>query len=308
MEKTLFAGLTVLEPDESINTDNGAYIGRDRRTIDRALELGAKTHRHTGLPGLSNPLQELAATIVPSAGAIDASRTFSIAYTVEDSEGGETLLSPPVVVSTPAPFDPPFVAPTAEIDYSAGSLLTDTYYYAMSYVDGAGGETPIGPSVAVEREPGYPNARVVFTGLDDGLAAASATGWRLYRAVGGGDYHLLAEGTTDGYTDSGADTVNCDIEPLADDVNTTNGTSSLILHLPSADQYVTPADAVNIYISEDGNFVGDVLENTYPVASAGTPRSSTGTGSGPSRTMRRSRHPPISATYGSRSTMGASGR
>jgi hypothetical protein len=53
MRKTLFAGLTVLSPDESLLSDDGAFIGRDRETIDRFLEIGAKTHRHTGLPGLS---------------------------------------------------------------------------------------------------------------------------------------------------------------------------------------------------------------------------------------------------------------
>jgi hypothetical protein len=59
MRKTLFSGLTVLTPDESILSDDGSFIGADRDTIDRFLEIGAKTHRHTGLPGLNNPGLEL---------------------------------------------------------------------------------------------------------------------------------------------------------------------------------------------------------------------------------------------------------
>ena len=111
MEKSLFAGLTILDPDESILEDNGAFTKRDRQTIDRFLELGAKTHRHDGTDGLANPPSEMDGTAVASAGQIPADISFSLAYTLEDDQGGETLLSPQITVATPSVIEPPTFAP-----------------------------------------------------------------------------------------------------------------------------------------------------------------------------------------------------
>lgn len=269
MDKSLFAGLTILDPDESILEDNGAFTKRDRQTIDRLLEIGAKTHRHNAAAGLGNPVSEMSGSAVASAGQIPAEISFSLAYTLEDSQGGETLLSPQVTVSTPSVIDPPIFAPSGASDYSAGGLLTDTYYYAYSYIDDAGGETPVGPTVSVEREPGYANGRVLLSSLSVGLASAGAAGWNLYRAVGGGDLSFLASGTGDSYTDDGSQSVNCDIQPLDEDINTTNGDNSMVLVLPSADAFVAEAEFINVYMSEDGTFSGDVLIDQFPLSSAG---------------------------------------
>src|SRR5690606_19883667 len=189
MEKTQFAGLTILEPNESLFEDGGAFTNRDRRIIDRFLQLGAKTHRHTGLPGLTNPDTEMGASGVEGGGQIPAGVSFAVGYTLEDETGGETILSPVVNVSTPSPIDVPTLAPTLEITYASGNLLTDTYYYAYSYADGQGGETAVGPVAGIEREPGFPKAQVHISGLlgSGAMASAGASNWRLYRAVGGGD-------------------------------------------------------------------------------------------------------------------------
>lgn len=269
MEKTLFAGLTVLDQDESILTDGGAFIGRDRKIIDRLLEVGAVTHRHDGSSGLGNPNQPIGASATGSAGQLPGDLTFSIGYTLEDDQLGETLISPLTVISTAPVLARPAVAPTAVADYSSGTLLADTYYYAISHTDGGGGETPIGPSVVVERSPGFPNGRILLTGLDDGMAAAGASGWRLYRAVGGGDFHLLAEGSGDAYADDGSDSVDCDARPLTETENSTNGDNGLLLHLPSADGLVSDAAFINVYLSEDGSFSGNSFLQQFPVASAG---------------------------------------
>lgn len=268
MRKTLFAGLTVLDPDESIMTDNGAFTGRDRDTEDRFLEIGAKTHRHTGLPGLSDPVTPVIASIQPSGGTLSPSTTFTIAYTLEDSDNGETTTSDTTVVTTQDPLAFPTYTPTAVIDYSAGSLLVDTYYYTLTFIDANGGETPAGPSVDVERQPGYPHGEVLLTGLNAGVAGASAAGWRLYRAVGGGTFDYLASGTASSYIDNGSVSVNCDIHPPADNqVNTTNSIGTLRVVLPSA---ISPsASFINLYGSLSGDFIGNTLLGTYPSASAG---------------------------------------
>lgn len=268
-EKSLFAGLTILDPGESILEDDGAFTDKDRRTIDRFLEIGAKTHRHNAAPGLTNPVSPMGASAVASAGQIPAEISFSVAYTLEDDQGGETLLAPLVTTATANAITPPTFAPSGQITYASGGLLTDTYYYAYSFLDGEGGETPIGPATAVEREPGYASGAAILTGLSVGLVDAGATGWNLYRAVGGGDFHLLASGGSDVYTDDGSASVNCDIMPLDEITNTTNNNNTLIVALPSADVIVASADTINVYLSQDGTFVGDVLLDSFPVSSAG---------------------------------------
>jgi hypothetical protein len=269
VEKTTFAGLTVLDEDESILTDGGTFIGRDRKIIDRLLEIGVKTHRHDGSDGLGNPLQGIGASATGSAGQLPADLTFSLGYTLEDDQLGETLISPLTVISTPPVIERPLVAPAGVADYTAGSLLTDTYYYAISYVDGTGGETPIGPAIAVERHSGEALGRILLSGLTSGMAAAGATGWRLYRAVGGGDFHYLATGVVDNYTDDGSTPVQPDITPLTDSENTTNSDNGLLLHLPSADGRIAPASFINVYLSEDGSFSGPSFLDQFPVGSAG---------------------------------------
>lgn len=268
MRKTQFAGLTVLDDDESIISDGAAFIGRDRDVIDRMLQLGAKTHRHTGTSGLSNPEQGgLDADVVASGGTLSADLSVTVGFTLEDSDGGETLISPTVTVATQEPLDVPLFAPVGVADYTSGELQVDTYYYGVTYSDGEGGETPLGPTVDVERAPGYANARVLLSGLSEGMATASAANWRLYRAVGGGEFCFLASGTGDTYTDTGTVSVLCDIQPPADEINTTGGTSTLLIALPSGG--LTDATFINLYASEDGDFQGPSLLGQYPISSGG---------------------------------------
>lgn len=270
MQKTLFAGLTVLSPDDSLLSDDGAFIGRDRETIDRFLEIGAKTHRHNGLPGLHNPqleLQDVAA--VPSGGTIAGDTSFTFGYSLLDAEGGETLLSPTSVVTTPPALEQPLYAPTAQIDYASGALLADTYYYLLTFLDSEGGETPPGAWVSVEREPGFANARVLLSGLSAGVIGGSAQGWRLYRAIGGGTFDYLSSGgVTDTYIDNGTTTPQCDIHPPPDEVNTTNQINQLRVKLPSAGM-IDGASTFRLYGTNTGVFLGDVLLGTYPASSAG---------------------------------------
>lgn len=271
MKKTPFAGLTILEPGEGLDTDNGAFIDRDRSVIDRFLQLGVKLHRHTGKAGLANPAVSASASILASGGRIAPELTISIGYTLEDAENGETELSPLSTVTTGTAMSPPPAAPSGVIDYTGGSLLTDTYYYATTFIDLDGGETPAGPAVGVERAPGFASGRAKLSNLTYGMAALGAIGWRLYRAVGGGAYDLLATGNTsqDTFTDDGTVGVNCDTHPPTDAQNTTKRTNTLLVALPKADANMNAASFINIYGTISGNFGQAAFLGQYPLSSAG---------------------------------------
>ncbi len=269
MRKTLFAGLTVLGPEDSIFADGAAFTTRDRDEIDRGIKIGAKTHRHTGLPGLSDPTKAASASVIASGGTIDSGTTITVGYTLEDGEGGETRISPLSIVSTPTPLDVPLNAPEAEADYTGGSLLTDNYTYGITYLDGDGGETPLGPVVLVNRDPGFPNAQIKLKGLTTGLEAAGATGYRLYRARGGGEFAFLKEGTPseDTFTDDGSVSPVCDDHPPTDNLNNTNKVSTLQVKLPTG--LASGATFINLYATITGSFAESSLLAQYPLASAG---------------------------------------
>lgn len=271
MEKTPFAGLTILEPGEGLDSDNGAFIDRDRLTIDHFAKLGAKLHRHSGEAGLLNPTIPASGAVVASGGTIASDLTISLGYTVEDAQGGETMLSPLAVVSTGSQMDIPIAAPSAAVETTGGSLLVNQYYYAVTWTDGDGGETPAGPAVAAERAPGFASGRVKLTNLTYGMAAAGAVGWRLFRAIGGGTYDLLTTGGigTDSFVDDGTTSVDCDTHPPTDSQNTTKKVNTLLVTLPKADANMSRATNINLYGSLTGEFGEASSLGQYPVASAG---------------------------------------
>lgn len=267
MEKSLFAGLTILDPGESLLDDGGEFIGKDRETIDRFLQQGAKTHRHTGEAGLSSPAFSPEMVIVGSGGTVGSDLSLSVGYTVEDRYGGETLISPLASGVTPGPISPPASAISAVVDYDAGSLTVGDYFYGLTYADAEGGETPLGSVALVEREPGFLNAEVTISGMAGGLIPAGATAWRLYRAINGGDFCYLASGVADSFVDDGTICSTGDITPPPDDGGTTNGVNSFLVTVPSAG--VVGASFIRLYLGLSGSFVGDVLLDRLPVASAG---------------------------------------
>lgn len=270
MKKTIFAGLSILEPGEPLSDDNGAFTGRDRVTTDHLLEVGAKTHRHTGASGIATPSVAPVASVIASGGAIPADLAISLGYTFEDAQGGETMLSPVTVVSTGGAVTIPPAPPVAVVNTGAGELLVNTYYYAVTFTDGEGGETPLGPAVSAQRQPGFANSEVQLSGLNTGLVAAGAAGWRLYRAIGGNAYNLLASGGASEATfvDDGTHSLDCSTHPPAGELNTTVGVSTLSVTLPSA----VPIDAatMNLYASVSGDFSGGSFLATFPRASAGS--------------------------------------
>src|SRR4051812_45884985 len=172
MRKTLFAGLTELDPSDTLATDGYSFQQQNPRITDHFLELGAVTHRHDAHLPLGNPVAEPSAVASGGTGTFPAASSIFVGYTLLDAEGGETALAPAITLTTRDPLPDPEDGPVGVIDYTAGVLRADTYYYALTFSDGAGGETLVGPSVAVEREPGFPSGQVRLTGMATLAAAA----------------------------------------------------------------------------------------------------------------------------------------
>lgn len=268
MQKTPFAGLTVLDPDESIYADNSAFISRDRFEIDRLGKIGVKLHRHNGLAGLPNPALPPSGAVVGSGGTIPAGIALTLGYTLEDDMGGETQISPTVLVTLPPPIELPTDEPEAALETTAGELEADTYTYAVTWSDGEGGETPLGPSVTVNVPPGFAHAQIKLDGLDDGMEAAGAVAWRLYRARAGGVYVFLTEDDTASFTDSGTIAAQCDIHPPTSNVNTTGSTNQIAYTIPSGSA-IAEGTFINLYASQSGNFEESCLLAQVPVSEAG---------------------------------------
>lgn len=267
MKKTIFAGLTVLRPAEPLSTDNFSFTGRDREVIDRWLEVGARTHRHDGHAALADPVTAPAASAVSSAGAIPADYTLYIGYTLVDSDGrGETTLSEQATVTTVESLDSPEDAPEGTFVSSAGTLNAGLYYYAMTFLDGQGGETSIGPFVDVDRPPGYEFGCIVLTGMGAIASAASADGWNLYRSRNGEEYKKVATGEVfdDEVIDAGVTTEDCLPPP---EENTTHGANSIEVVVPLG--LASAASAFRLYTSIDGTFASPCLVGEFPLASAG---------------------------------------
>lgn len=255
MRKTTFAGLSVLEPGESLSADGYAFTSRDPLVTDHYLRLGALTHRHDGAAALPDPAVALVGSVDASGGALPADTTLILGYTQLDGLSGETALSPVTALTTPPPMEPPANSPFAAVQYTAGSLLTGTYYYALTFTDAGGGETPPGPSIEVSREPGYASGQIALSGLNQGSP------WRLYRAKGGQGFDLLTSGTGDTFLDDGLTPLDCGQVPPQE--NTTNQQSVVNLTLPAV------TTDMRVYVSLDGEFTSPALLGAYPAASAG---------------------------------------
>lgn len=267
MQKTPFAGLTRLNPNESLSTDGFSFQDQNMALIDYFIEL-ALTHRHDGHAALADPIGAPSAVVETSGGSIGPDITLHIGFTLLDDKGGETLLSDTDVVSTEPPFDAPASAPIAEVEYGTGSILIGTYYYGITLLDAGGGESSMSPWAPIERLPGDANAQINLSGLTEDFVATGAIAWRLYRSKPGSHFDLLAEGTADTYTDDGSTPVDCDVHPPSDFANTTNSANKVVVEVPVSEM----GDAVSfkLYASLDGAFNGSCLVGTFDTGLAGT--------------------------------------
>lgn len=270
MIRTAFAGLTSLTPGEPLATDGYSFTTRNPLVTDQLLKVGAVTHSHSAAAALGRPDVTPSAAVVASGGTLPADTDLMVGFTVTDSHGGETLISPTVAVTTPPLMAAPSSPPLASADYTGGSLPVDSYYYLRSYTDTGGGETTPSPYVSITREPGHASGKVLMAGLTQGMTAVGATGWRLYKAARDGQFRLLATGDTlnDTFTDDG--TIAADSVSRPRTTNTTTQRSTLLVTIPAAGTLPSGSVTFRIYGGIGAGFVDPSLLGEYPLASAGS--------------------------------------
>lgn len=270
-EYTDFAGLLRLAAAEALSTDGWAFTGRNIDIIDRLLRAGAVSHRHDAHAALANPdTTPPGVALANTGGQIPADLPIAVGYTWIDADGGETTLSPITTVTTDPGLSSPTDAPTATVDHLAGSLLAQTYYYAVTVVDGSGGETPLGPSAIVTVPSGFAASEVVLSDLDTIVSSVGGVGWRMWRSVAGGQFALIATGTTADFTDDGINCVDCAVQPPDPDIGlgTTASTNRIIVTVPAI--HPTGAVKFRIYASLDGSFVAPALLGEFDDTDFGT--------------------------------------
>jgi hypothetical protein len=274
-EYTPFAGLLRLEPGEPILTDDGRFVSSNIDIIDRLLQVGAKTHRHDGHAATPDPVTAATLSTLDTGGTIPAETPLYVGYTWLDADGGETKISPVAQITTQDALQTPEIAPTwnGVVDHAAGTLMAETYYYAVTVIDGLGAETMLSPSVTVTVPPGNAVNRVTIAGLDTIVTSVGGTGWRLWRAVGGGEWDLLTTGAGASYVDDGSATPNCNVDPPSSPAQT-NNTNVLRVTVPNGPPPAT-ATQFRTYVSTSGDFTDPSLLGTYPIADVGVQKSYT---------------------------------
>jgi hypothetical protein len=275
MHRTRFAGLTAPDPDDAaLQVDGGSFANRNPDIIDFFLSIGAVTHRHDEHLPLASPTYAPSAIVIPSGGSIESGTDLYFGWTASDSYGGETILSPPTLVSTTEPAPDPSGVLSGVFVSSAGVMPTGTYTYGITVMDAGGGEGVLGPVVTVQRDPGFASGGVLLSGLTGDLLN-DGDRWRLWRSDNGGPFNLIAVGTLDAFWDYGIDPVDHAATPPLDS-SRTRSTSSVQVTLPMAsgasgnavlgDPHAT---AINLYLSLDGTFTSPALVGVFPIASAG---------------------------------------
>lgn len=274
MHKTPFAGLTAPDPDDPpLQVDGGSFATRNPDLIDHFLRIGAVDHVHDGHPSLPDPIVGASATVDTTVGSIPSGRDLYVGYTLLDNYGGETLLSPPVNVSTPDPLVAPSEPLVVEFEPDVGNMVVGSFAYAITLVDESGGETMIGPATRVQRPAGTALGQFNISGLAAELGPDLGTSWRLWRSDNGGTWHIIAAGDTDTLTDDGIMPTDQAAGPPSTPGNT-RSTNSLVITMPVAPDEPglalgSATSGFRVYISEGGAFLNPSLYAEYPVASAG---------------------------------------
>lgn len=263
--RTRFAGLAAPDRGDSSQVLNADFIYANPDLTDQFLRIGALTHRHSGQPGLPNPLTAVTLVGSQTGGSLDAG-TYYATYTAVDAQGGETMAAPVESITLIAGVQPPVNGPSAAVSSAGGIMPDGNYAYATTFTDGAGGETTLSPPTWTYIDPGFASAEILLSGLTPG---AGATNWRLWRSYEGEDWHLVAQGSGDTYLDTGFDPPDNPARPPA--TNTTGGTSQISLSLPgTAEPALASATSLNVYLSLDPTMPAPSLFAVLPIACAGT--------------------------------------
>lgn len=267
MEYTPFAGLTALDENDPIAIDGASFLIRNPHITDHLLQVGAVSHRHDAHAALPNPTHAVTGSISPTGGSL-SNDTYAVTYTVMDSTGGETTPAPPLSLTVGVSLGAPTIAPIAVPDYTGGIMPAGVYYYAMTYTDGAGGETTIGPTTSVYVDPGFASGSVDLSGLATELHGAMS--WRLWRSYEGADWHLVTEASTATFVDDGFDPPDNPARPPEQD--TTNQQASIAVTLPTTavEPALAQGTSINVYVSPDTAFIDPCLYAQLPISAAGT--------------------------------------
>jgi hypothetical protein len=272
---TAFAGLTELDPGDPITVNGSALTNEDPGVVDHYLRIGAISHRHDAHAPLPDPVGT-PDVVVQASGQITAQTQIYVAYTLVDTDGGETRRSTATLVTTGVQPGEPTDSPTAIFASGAGSLPVGQYAYALTLNDSSGGESTIGPAVFVQRQPGFASGQVVLAGLAAEVDGTTWVSWNLWRAQDGGDFQIIATGQSDTFTDTGLICTDASRTPPID-MSNVGSTFSLSITLPTAAQDASingvagggSAVSLNLYLSPDGTFTNPCLYASYPVASGG---------------------------------------
>lgn len=275
MDKTPFAGLTRLDPGEPLSADGSSFTAINPTIIDRLLALGARLHRHDAHPALVTPSEPPVVEQGDSGGFIRSGVTALVTYTLIDAEGGETLPAPSIGLTTPDGVVAPEDMPEYTVEVApGGTMLAGTYYYGLTLTDGTGGETTVGPVIAVDIPAGSATNQVRFVGLSDIVAGyPGAMGWRLYKGSQYNRMHFLASGNAalDEVLDDG--TLCADCATVPPDSNTTAATNSIDITIPAHPiNQATRVVAYRIYVGVGGDLTSPALLGQYDIATLGTVR------------------------------------
>jgi hypothetical protein len=263
-DRTPFAGLTRLDPADPLSTDGYRFQDGNVKLLDYFLRLLFNPN-YDAHAALADPATDPTVTLDNAGGTIPSDLSITVAYTLMDADGGETAPAPLVLVDTQAGLAEPDDSPTLVLDHAVGTLLADTYTYAVTLVDGNGGETILGPPAILTIPPGSATNEIVVSGLAALTTTQAAAGWRLWRSIGAEDFHLIATGTDtdDTLTDDGSLTADCGVAPPST-TNTTRSTSVLHVTVPAGQPAGTAQ--FRIYAAIDGDFGQASLLGTYPAA------------------------------------------
>lgn len=177
-EKTERFGLQILDAGDSLAEDGYAFTKDDRVLMDRLLELGAETHRHTGVAAEGLAVDPPQVTLDTTGGAIPAGRRVRYKITLVDENGVETAASDEQIIDTPDPVDAPG-APSLFFSSVGGTHIPGTYYYALTaYQDNITSETKALNTAHLTVSSS--TATNVVT-LDLPSLPAGATGFNVYR-------------------------------------------------------------------------------------------------------------------------------
>lgn len=267
MEWTPFAGLTALDADDPISIDGASFLILNPRITDHFLQVGAVTHRHDAHLALPNPTHAPTGSMSPSGGNLPGT-DYAVTYTVLDAAGGETMPAPALsLTSSGGGIAAPTVRPIATVDHTQGIMPEGGFFYALTYTDGAGGETTIGPNAFVYVDPGYASAAVQLSGLSTGLTGSMQ--WRLWRSYEGADWHLVTQGSAGTFLDAGFDPPDNPARPP--DASTIVGARSITVTLPNAatEPALASGSGIRVYLGADAAFTSPSLYAELPIASGG---------------------------------------